>query len=211
VHQLFSFFLVGSAVLLAAVSPGPDFVVVSKNSTIHSRQSGMWTALGVGVAVMVHATYSLEGLGLIVERSLSIFSIIRWMGALYLAYLGISLLLKKTRPVTVPFHLSSQGHGAHISRLRSFAEGFATNLLNPKAVVFFVGIFAQVVSRDSSLTKALYIAEASVIVTAWFFALAWMLNLPVFKVAFARMMAPLQKIMGLLLVAFAVKLAFDRS
>jgi len=208
----FSFLLVGFALLLAVVSPGPDFVVVSKNSTMHSRQSGMWTAIGVGTAVTVHASYSLAGLGIIVEHSSLVFSIIKWAGALYLTFLGASLLLKKARPVAVPLPSGRESHGAHFSPLQSFAEGFGTNLLNPKAVIFFVGIFAQVVSQNSGLlAKALYVGEAGAIAAIWFLLLAWMLNLPMFRIVFARIMRPVQKIMGTLLIAFAVKLAFDRT
>lgn len=205
---MLSFLLIGSVLLLAAMSPGPDFVVVTKNATLHSRRAGLWTALGVGAGVLVHATYSLAGLGFVVEHSLLAFSIIKWAGALYLAYLGVSLLISKSSAtaeevIAGPRALSGQ---------RAFIEGLGTNLLNPKAVLFFVGVFAQVISIDASiLLKIAYVLEAGVIVGGWFLALALFLNIPKCKAALRYALRPVERLMGVLLLGFAARLALERS
>jgi len=207
---MLSFILIGSAVLLAAMSPGPDFVVVTKNATLHSRRAGVWTALGVATAVLVHASYSLAGLGFVVAHSLFAFSLIKWAGALYLAYLGIQLLL--ARRSTEPKETRAERPQKPLSDGRAFLQGFGTNFLNPKAIYFFVGIFAQVVNLDSPLTlKVLYILEAGLVAGGWFLALVWLLNVPGFKGAFRRALWPFEKAMGALFLGFAIKLAFERA
>jgi threonine/homoserine/homoserine lactone efflux protein len=207
---MLSFFLIGLVLLLAAMSPGPDFVVVTKNATLHSRRAGIWTALGIGTAVLIHATYSLAGLGFVVAHSLFAFSLIKWAGALYLSYLGIHLLLaRRSAGLT---HATAELFQKPLSDGQAFVQGFGTNFLNPKAIYFFVGIFAQVVSVDSPLIlKVLYILEAGLVAGGWFLTLVWLLNVPGFKGALRRALRPVEKAMGALLLIFAIKLAFERA
>ena len=154
---LIGFFIVGAVLLLGAMSPGPDFVVVAKNATLGSRRAGIFTALGVALAVIIPATYSLLGLGIVIEHSIVAFSIIKWLGALYLAYLGVSLMGAKKSTVPEVSEAMNLQHRS-VSARKAFLEGFGTNVLNPKAALFFVGIFAQVISPDASfLLKMAYV------------------------------------------------------
>ena len=74
--------------LLAVMSPGPDFVMISRNSLIYSRRSGIFSALGLACGMAVHASYSLVGIGLIITKSIVLFSILKFVGAAYLLYFG---------------------------------------------------------------------------------------------------------------------------
>ena len=85
------------------MSPGPDFFLVTKNSFGYGRKIGIASALGITVAMMVHATYTILGLAMIIQRLPYLFATIQLLGAVYLAYLGISSLrssfqAKKNRP-----------------------------------------------------------------------------------------------------------------
>ena len=79
--------------LLAAMSPGPDFAVVTKNTLLHDRKSGVLTALGIAVAVMIHVTYCLLGLAVIIMHVRWLFDVISIVGGLYLAYLGVNFAM----------------------------------------------------------------------------------------------------------------------
>lgn len=209
---MFSFILIGGILLLGAMSPGPDFVVVTKNSTLHSRRAGIFTALGVGAAILVHATYSLAGLGLIIGQSIIAFSVIKWLGALYLLCLGISLLRSKGSSAETFFHTADSTISSPMSSKKAFLEGFGTNLLNPKAALFFIGIFSQVIGLDATLVlKAGYVLEAALVIAAWFVALAWFLNIGYLRTTLQHALKPIEKIMGALLVFFAIKLALERA
>lgn len=95
---LLPFVTIGIISLLAAMSPGPDFAVVTKNSLFGSRTTGLYTAVGVGLGIFLHVGYSLVGIGLVISQSIFIFSIIKYVGAAYLLYLGYQLLkVKKER------------------------------------------------------------------------------------------------------------------
>ena len=69
--------------MLAAISPGPDFAVVTKNSLMHSRRAGLYSALGVSASMLIHASYCVLGLALIISQSLFMFKLIKYAGATY--------------------------------------------------------------------------------------------------------------------------------
>ena len=78
--------------LLAIISPGPDFAMVTRNSLLQSRRAGVFTALGIGLGVLVHVAYTLVGVGLLIEQSPWLFNTLRLAGACYLIYLGVKML-----------------------------------------------------------------------------------------------------------------------
>ena len=78
--------------LLAIISPGPDFAMVTRNCLLQSRRAGVFTALGIGLGVLVHVAYTLVGVGLLIEQSPWLFNTLRLAGACYLIYLGVKML-----------------------------------------------------------------------------------------------------------------------
>ena len=78
--------------LLAVASPGPDFAIVVRESVGYGRRAGLFTAFGVGTGILVHVTYSLLGIGLIVSQSIVLFNALKWLAAAYLLYIGIKAL-----------------------------------------------------------------------------------------------------------------------
>lgn len=75
--------------LLIVISPGADFVLVLKNSLNHGRSAGIWTAIGISLAITIHITYSLLGISYLISQNEMLFNAIRYAGAAYLIYLGI--------------------------------------------------------------------------------------------------------------------------
>lgn len=127
--------------LLAVISPGPDFAMVSRNSLLLSRRAGIFTACGIGAGVLIHVSYTLIGVGVLIQQSPWLFNLLKGIGAAYLIYLGFTLLRNATHhdaaPTTTP---------AAISDLAALKTGFLTNALNPKTTIFIVSLFMQVVS-----------------------------------------------------------------
>jgi threonine efflux protein len=82
---------------LGMISPGPNFVITIKNSLLHSRLAGMWTAVGVAVGNLVHVVFSLLGIALIVSQSILLFNTLKWFGVAYLAYIGLKSLLARRK------------------------------------------------------------------------------------------------------------------
>ncbi len=92
--------------LLAVISPGADFAMVSRNSMFLSRRAGLLTALGISLGVLVHVSYSMLGIGLLISQSILLFNLVKFAGAAYLIWLGIGMLrsrkLDPQKVVTAP-------------------------------------------------------------------------------------------------------------
>ena len=149
--------------LLAVVSPGPDFAMVTRNSLLLSRRAGVLTALGIGLGVLVHVTYTLVGVGLLILQSLWLFNAIKLAGAAYLVYLGVKML--RSRPAG---ELNAT-QAVPLSDLAALRTGYLTNALNPKTTVFIVSLFLQVVRPETPWAVQLgYGAFIAVAHMAWF-------------------------------------------
>ena len=95
-EYLSAIFTVALIHLLAVMSPGPDFIMLTRNTITYSRKAGIYTALGLGCGILVHVIYSLVGIGLIISQSIVLFSGIKFIGAAYLIYLGYKSLTSKS-------------------------------------------------------------------------------------------------------------------
>jgi len=200
------FIAVGIISLLAAMSPGPDFAVVTKNSLFGSRTTGLYTAIGVGLGIFLHVAYSLIGIGLIISQSILLFSVIKYIGALYLLYLGYQLLKSKRGEQKV---VRESGE-VSISPWSALREGFLTNALNPKATLFFLSVFTQVVDPQTPIfIQALLGTEVAIIVGLWFVSLTLLITYGPIKNLFSKAHYYLMKIMGGALVLLGIKLGFE--
>ncbi|MDP1834362.1 MAG: LysE family transporter [Chlamydiales bacterium] len=192
--------------LVGAASPGPDFVVVTKNSLAYGRRAGLYTALGVGLGVFVHVAYCLAGIGLMIAESVTLFNVIKYSGAAYLIYIGVKSVLAKPRLDNVD--LNGAKIKAYMPSKTALKTGFLTNALNPKATIFFLSVFSQVIDPSTPLfIQLLFGVEIGIIVLAWFCLLAYLLSHDSFRARLARVQQHLEKSMGVLLVLFGLKIA----
>ena len=190
--------------MLAAISPGPDFAMVTKNSIMHSRKIGIYTAAGVSSSLLIHSVYCILGLALIISKSLLTFSIIKYCGAAYLVYIGIKSLMSKREEINVQSKSSSKT----ITGRQAFMQGLLCNLLNPKAIMFLLAFFTIVVGPGNSLLSEMgYGFEIAVIHMIWFSSLAYMLTHQYVAAKLNRIQFYIVKVMGAVLVAFGVRVA----
>lgn len=193
--------------LLAAISPGPDFAMVSRNSVIYSRRAGIYTAVGIGLGVVVHILYCLIGIGFIIAQSIILFNVIKYLGAGYLIYIGYKSL--RTKPsVKAEDKILQQDHNRN--GWFYIKMGLLTNALNPKATIFFLSLFTQVINPSTPFgIQLLYGIEAVIIVTVWFVVLAWFLSQGAIKERISGIQHYFEKIMGAALIALGLKVAFS--
>ena len=189
--------------VLTIITPGPDFFIVVRNSLSYTRRSGMFTTLGVATAVWIHIIYTLAGIGLILSKSIILFTIVKYLGAAYLIYLGWQCLRsKKIDPQQYTKEKSK------ISDFQSFKMGFINNALNPKATLFFLSLFTQVVSVETPIIiQLIYGATVSISCLVWFSLVAVFLNHKKIKVVFESVQHYFEKIMGVVLITFGVNVA----
>ncbi|WP_295475670.1 LysE family translocator [uncultured Pseudomonas sp.] len=131
--------------ILAVISPGPDFAMVTRNSYAYGRGSGLMAAFGIACGVQVHVFYTVLGIALIITSSPTLFMAMKALGAAYLIYLGYKSLTSRST-----LELSS-ANGPRPSAGKAFAMGFLTNALNPKTMLFVVATYSQVVQVSNSL------------------------------------------------------------
>ena len=204
------FFSVGLIALLGAMSPGPDFAVVTKNTLLHSKKSGLFTTLGVGAALIIHMTYCVFGLAVIIANSIILFSLIKFAGAFYLIYLGLSSLFsKQTKQLFT--NKAPNIEKTNLLNVTAFRQGFLCNLLNPKATLFFLSLFTVLIRPGTSLISLIiYAVEIVVLSMLWFCSLTMILSHPRVKRLLDKTETLIVKMLGLFLIGFGVVLIFVR-
>ncbi|MCX6955570.1 MAG: LysE family transporter [Verrucomicrobia bacterium] len=202
------FFQVALAHLLAVASPGPDFAVVLKQSLVHGRRTAVWTALGVGTAILLHVAYSLLGLGLLLRSSELWFAVVKYAGAAYIAWLGVQSLRARPRGDDAePTGAGGARRSATPTARGAFGTGFLTNALNPKVTLFFVSLFVMVVNPTTpKLVQAGYGLWMAVATAAWFTLVANVFTRGDVRRSFLRHGHWIDRALGVVFLAFAVAL-----
>ncbi len=200
-----AFLTVAIVHLLAVISPGPDFALVLKNGVSGSRSGGLWTCAGVAAGILVHVAYCLLGIGILISRSILLFNAIKWIGALYLLFIGGKALLASTGTHALDVHAERRVQPWR----RWFAEGFLCNALNPKATVFFLALFTQVISPSTPVAMQLFYGlYMSAQTFVWFALLSSLLNVSVVRRGVTRLHGVIDRVMGGVLILLGLKVAF---
>ena len=195
---------VAAAHLLAVAVPGSDFAIVLKQSLAHGRRAAIWTAVGLGTSILLHVTYSLLGIGLLLKGSPVAFNLVKYAGAAYLAWIGVQALRAKPRNAEVtaapdPRHVPTAGS--------AWVTGFLTNALNPKVTIFIVALFVTVISPTTpKWIQAGYGLWMSFATMAWFTVVACVFTQARVRGAFLRNGHWIDRAMGIVFLAFAVSL-----
>jgi RhtB (resistance to homoserine/threonine) family protein len=194
--------------LLAVISPGPDFIVSVKNSLTYSRKIGIWTAVGFGLGITIHIFYSLAGLALVISKSILLFNIIKLLGAAYLIYIGVQSLLSKSSKLDIGNNIEKE----EISIFSAIKIGFLTNVLNPKATLFFLSLFTFIISPGTPLS-VLLIASAIMVINTflWFSFVATVMTQNKIRSLFERFQGVFNKTLGGMLILLGVKVALTRK
>jgi RhtB (resistance to homoserine/threonine) family protein len=189
--------------VLAVISPGPDFAMVSRNSLLRSRRAGLLTALGIGLGVWVHVAYTLLGVGLVIQQSLRLYAALKIVGALYLIYLGWKMLRAPAADAS-----ATGPDTAELSDLAALRIGFLTNALNPKCTVFIVSLFLQVVQPSTPLAARIgYGAFVSATHVLWFGLVALLFSGGTLKTRLLSARRWIDRAFGTVLIGFGGLLA----
>lgn len=203
------FLLVAGIHWLAVMSPGPDFAMVIRNSLVYSRRTGLLAAVGLAIGNTLHVIYSLLGIGLIISQSILLFTVIKWLGAAYLIYIGVKSLLAKKQTDAEADLPAPERAEKDLTALQAIRMGFLTNALNPKATLFFLALFTQVINPATPLgIKALYGLEMSTATFIWFGLVVMLLTHHRVQGFFSKTKHHIDRAFGVVLVALGIKIAF---
>ncbi len=191
-----------SVTSLAMITPGPDMVLVLRNTLVTGRRAGLQTSIGILTGNLVHITYSVLGIGLLISQSIIAFSALKYAAAAYLLYLGI-----------VSFR--SAGTKLEPSRIEGrpnestwFVQGFVNNLLNPKGALFYLGVFTMVIRPDTSASAMLLFICIMMLVSASFWLLfVYTLDRPSIREHIERSQQTVNRVFGGLLLLLGIRLA----
>jgi len=146
IHDLTLFVISG---LLLNIMPGPDSLLIMARSATQGWRAGCAAALGIGAGTMVHISAAALGLSAVLATSATAFTVVKWVGAAYIVWCGIGMLRARLKtaetgkPVSPPL-------GQALPYRKIFAQGFLTNVLNPKVALFFLAFVPQFIDADAA-------------------------------------------------------------
>lgn len=196
--------------LLAVASPGPDFVITVRNAVLHSQKIGIYTAVGIGLGICVHLTYSILGLAALISQSVMLFNVIKFAGAAYLIYIGFKALRSKGYDQQVI--VGDTDKPKAISDAKALWQGLLTNTLNPKATMFFLALLPQFMGPEMPMNQKLLLGATAVIIpTIWFIGVSVILNQKHIRRTFLKSAKWIDRVCGGLLMALGVRLALLKA
>ncbi|WP_105582126.1 LysE family transporter [Cronobacter turicensis] len=197
---------VATIAALGMLSPGPDFLLVIKNAARYPRSAAMMTAAGVIAGVVTHMTYCVAGIAVVITTTPWLFGALKYVGAAYLVWLGINALL--ARGTT---SLALDGVAQESTSLKkAFIQGYLCNLLNPKATLFFLAMFTQVLNVNSGLMEKLWYAGIIVALTlVWWPLLVLLIQSQPVRRGLTKAQKVIDKLLGGMLLALGIKVALS--
>jgi RhtB (resistance to homoserine/threonine) family protein len=204
--SLYSSYLI--VVTLVVLAPGPDTMVVLKNSLSGGSRGGLLASFGIFAGNMVQGSAAALGLGVIIARSQPLFITLKWLGAAYLAYLGIQALRGawrgKYEGLEDPQHTRTKG-------FRRWREGFLSNITNPKVLVLYLSVLPQFLNPATTNTWDALLLAYTVAVLG----MLWLLVLLIFVhrvrdwLGKRRVRRTMDGVTGTALIGFGAVLAFE--
>ncbi len=193
-------------VFVASIIPGPSMILALTHGIKHGSKLSLYTAFGNSIASMIQASVAITGLGIILTTSTTLFMIIKYIGALYLIYLGIKLF--KT-----PFHIEeNKEKNKKVKKAKLFKEAFIVASSNPKALVFFTALFPQFINENQNSFLHYFLLVLILGIIAFSCMMIYSISANGIKILFNKTSLSnyFGKIIGSLFVSFGIGLAFSR-
>jgi len=190
--------------LFAVASPGPDFFLIARQSTLYGRDISIWASLGISIGILMHSFLSIAGIYVLLTLYPNFIFYMKIIASLYIASIGVRTLLVNSR-----IEISSLSDQKNITSTKSFVMGFFTNALNPKAFLFFIMVFSLISntnpSNETKILLGVYMAVATFI---WFTLISISFS-KISKGEFIKKNLPyLEKIIGVILILIALQILY---
>jgi threonine/homoserine/homoserine lactone efflux protein len=198
-----------AATLFFIMTPGLDTVFILNKSIGQGRKAGVYATLGINTGILVHTTFAALGLSLVIAKSVIAFTVLKYLGAAYLIYLGIAKIVSKdtilnTHAIKKATNTSKQ----------NFVSGVVNNVLNPKVALFFLAFFPQFIKRESINSPVPFVILGA---TYAVMCVIWLLMLTLFASAFSKKLTDtpqagkcINKLSGIAFILMGLKVAFTK-
>ena len=211
-QQLLMFIAAG---WLLNLTPGPDVLYIVSNALRSGTRAGIVAGLGITAGCFVHIFAAAVGVGALLAASATAFTVLKWVGAAYLLWMGARMLLSKPSGgggCAAAIAAAQAAPAVAVPLSKVFLGGFWTNVLNPKVAIFFLAFVPQFIAPGTEnkalafvLLGVLFNVNAIPVNTGWAIAAGWMAR----RVgAVQRGMHWLDRIAGAMFIGFGLKLAF---
>jgi threonine/homoserine/homoserine lactone efflux protein len=198
---------------LLNLTPGPDVLYIVTNSLRSGAKAGVVAGLGITAGCFVHIFAAALGVSALVAASATAFTVLKWIGAVYLLWVGAKLLLARAPQASTDLRALARSKPA-TSLKGVFLGGFWTNALNPKVAIFFLAFVPQFIAPEADhkalafiLLGCLFNVNAVPVNSGWALASAWMAR----RDSVQRGMHWLDRVAGVMFVGFGLKLALTRN
>lgn len=189
--------------ILAVISPGADFAIVTKNSYLYGRKTGIFTAWGISLGVLVHVAYTLVAVTFVMTYTPQILTVVKYMGAIYLIFIGYKTLTQEP--------IIDVASTQRINHLQAFKYGFLTNALNPKTTLFVISTYTQIISTTTPKLVLLgYGLFMSVAHFLWFAIIGVLFSSILLREKMLTKQVLINRIIGLLLCLLGLLLIFAK-
>ena len=184
----------------AVSSPGPDFIIVTRQSIRSGRTAAIFTSLGIASGILVHSFAAMTGLTYIISSNPLVFLYLKIIASIYLGYLGFISIFNSS---SITQYTSDQST-SNQNFLYSYRIGFITNVLNPKAILFFITVFSIVVDSSTSvLSLGIYGAYMSIATFIWFTFISYIFTNTTLINKYRNSLPIFEKILGCILLLIA--------
>ncbi|GAA0370106.1 LysE family translocator [Bowmanella denitrificans] len=196
-------------VALLVISPGPNGLLIAKTVPVSGRAAGFANIGGFVAAFYVHGTLSVFGISVLLVQSAQAFFIFKVLGAMYLCWIGFKSLLSAWKAQSVIADAGVKPGAKAISHAGAFAEGFLTNVLNPKVSMFYLAAFPQFLSMDAPASQAYLLVSAHALINLiWFSCMVMLLSRLKGLAGRPQFTRWLKSVTGVVFIGFGAKLAY---
>lgn len=190
--------------LFAVASPGPDFFLIARQSTLYGRDISIWASLGISIGILMHSFLSIAGIYVLLSLYPDFIFYMKIIASLYIASIGVRTLL-----VNSQIEISSLSDQKNITATKSFVMGFFTNALNPKAFLFFIMVFSLISNTNPSNEIKILLGVYMAVATFIWFTLISISFSKISKGEFIKKNLPyLEKIIGVILILIALQILY---
>ncbi|KAB2337740.1 LysE family translocator [Cytobacillus depressus] len=197
--------------IMLIILPGPDTALVTKNSISKGKKAGLHTVFGTLVALLIHTLATVLGLSALIVKSAFFFSILKYIGAIYLIYLGCKsiMFIMKKRPVS---DNENKNKMLKFEKKSYFLQGFLCDILNPKVAVFFLTFLPQFTGSNSNAFLGFLVLGLTytLLTMIWSIFYIYLIN---YISEFMKKPSTLKTVEGItggILILFGIKLALEQ-
>ena len=189
--------------LFAVMSPGPDYVLVTRQSIRYGRRVALWSSGGIGFGILFHSLLAVSGILFFIASNDFYLIFLKLICSAYLLYLGITSIINRSN------FDQNRVKEDKWSNANGFVAGLLTNITNVKALLFFITLFGVVLDSQSQGNLILYGIYMAFATFVWFSLVSYIFTSDIFKSQFLKFFKFFEKFLGVVLVIIALQLVVN--